>query len=113
MGRADDSLLEAFVDTAPRMLRYLEDNTSLRFSAMSAPDYHPEAPGGRLRGRSVEPRLFDASLLGKWRGKLRPPSMMSFSMTLEEIYHVYQAFYRPWAVPQELDRKSTRLNSSH
>src|SRR3546814_3911846 len=23
-------------------------------------------------------------------------------MTLEEIYHVYQAFYRPWAVPQEL-----------
>jgi succinate dehydrogenase/fumarate reductase flavoprotein subunit len=113
MERAADELLTTFVDTAPVMLKYLEAHTSLRFSAMSAPDYYPETPGGKLKGRSVEPRLFDATALGAWRDKVRAPSMMTFCMTLEEIYHVYQAFYRPWAVPQDLlvDRMARGLAS--
>ncbi|WP_253485830.1 FAD-dependent oxidoreductase [Natronocella acetinitrilica] len=102
MGRADESLVETFIDTAPEMLRYLEEHTPLHFTPLTTPDYHPEERGGKLRGRSVEPAPFAAGRLGAWRDKLRQPSMMSFSMTLQEVFETYQAFYRPWDVPQDL-----------
>lgn len=102
MGRAETELLETFVDTAPEMLRYLEAHTPLSFTPLTTPDYHPEEIGGKLRGRSVEPVPMSLSTLGDWQEKLRPPSMMSFSLTLQEAFQTYQAFYRPWDVPQEL-----------
>jgi succinate dehydrogenase/fumarate reductase flavoprotein subunit len=102
MGRAEDELIETFIDTAPVMLRYLEDHTPLRFTPLTTPDYHPEEPGGKLCGRSVEPAPVEMATLGKWAEKLRPPSNMSFSLTLQEAFQTYQAFYRPWSVPQEL-----------
>ena len=46
-GRADDSLVAKFVDSAAPMIDYVESATPLRFCAMTAHDYHPEVPGGR------------------------------------------------------------------
>lgn len=102
MGRVDDSLVEAFVDTAPQMIRYLEEHTTLRFTPLTAPDYQPEVEGGKLGGRAVEPAPFDATTLGEWRNKLRMPNALSFPTTLQEVFEEFQAFYRPWKIPQDL-----------
>ena len=58
MGRAPDpELLEVFVDTAPEMLRYLEDHTPLRMHISPMPDYYsPWGIPGQVAvpGRAVE-----------------------------------------------------------
>lgn len=102
MGKVAADLIETFVDTAPRMLRYLEERTPLRFSAMTATDYHVELPGGKLSGRSVEPQPFDTNSLGEWRARLRPPSSSAFPITRQEAFGEFDAFYRPWTIPQDL-----------
>lgn len=102
MGRAEDSLIEAFVDNAAPMIRYLEQHTPLRFAVMTTPDYHPEIEGSLLKGRSIEAIPFAANQLGEWRERLRPPSVLAFPATLQEVFETYQAFYRPWEIPQEL-----------
>jgi 3-oxosteroid 1-dehydrogenase len=38
-------------------------------------DYHPEAPGGRARGRTVEPLPFDLKKLGDDEKRLRPAAL--------------------------------------
>ncbi len=60
-GQADEELIEAFADGAPRMARFVEDNTELRWRVSrimgGVADYHPEWPGAVLRGRSIEPAI--------------------------------------------------------
>ena len=102
MGRVDDDLLETFIDNAPRMIEYLEGHTPLRFSAVSAPDYHPEVPGGKMGGRTLDPLPFDTGKLGEWRELLRSPSSLAFPITLKEVYEEFKAFYQPWKIPQDL-----------
>lgn len=102
MGRVDEELIETFVDTAPEMIRYIEEKTPLKFHAMTAPDYHPEVEGGRQEGRSIEPEPFDTKELGEWQPRLRPANAFSFPITRQEAFGKYDAFYRPWLVPQDL-----------
>lgn len=102
MGRVDERLLETFVDNGPRMIEYLEGHTPLRFSAVSAPDYHPEVVGGKMGGRTLDPMPFDTRELGEWRQMLRPPSALAFPITLKEVYEEFKAFYQPWKIPQDL-----------
>jgi succinate dehydrogenase/fumarate reductase flavoprotein subunit len=102
MGRADDALVETYVDNAVRMIEYLERKTPLKFSPITAPDYHPEVKGGKLGGRALEPTPFDTKTLGEWRSRLRPPSALAFPITLQEVYGTFQAFYQPWKIPQDL-----------
>ncbi|MEM9176244.1 MAG: FAD-binding protein [Myxococcota bacterium] len=68
MQQADDALLEAFVDGAPEMLRFVEENSPLTFRVSTImgdnADYHPEWPGAVKRGRSVEPIVQRQGLLG-------------------------------------------------
>ncbi len=64
-GRSSTERLRAYVETAPRMMRYLAEHSWLRFlSIEDYPDYYSELPGGKLGGRSCEPREFDALQLG-------------------------------------------------
>jgi succinate dehydrogenase/fumarate reductase flavoprotein subunit len=102
MERVDHALLETFVDTAPAMIRYLEEKTELKFTALTTPDYHPEVGGARVGGRSLEPVPFDARTLGDWQVRIRAPNALSFPVTLQEAFVTYQAFYRPWKIPQDL-----------
>ncbi len=101
-GRAADDLIETFVDQASPMLDYLEAHTPLRFKCMTAPDYHPEVLGARKGGRSVEAQPFEAGTLGDWRKRLRPASALAFPTTLQEAFDDFQAFYRPWNIPQDV-----------
>jgi 3-oxosteroid 1-dehydrogenase len=64
-------LLEAFVDAGPRMLRFVEQHSPVRFSLGNDTDYHPELPGGKERARSVIPVPFDPGRLGSLAALVR------------------------------------------
>jgi len=61
-------LAEAFVDTVPELLDWLDEQTPLRMRLVAGfPDYHPEHPGGMPRGgRSLEPELFPFTEIPGW-----------------------------------------------
>ena len=65
---------DTFLDRGPEVMDFLREHTPLRFAWVPEyADYHPEAPGGRLRGRSVEPVPMDARFLGAEElGRLHP-----------------------------------------
>ncbi|HEX5861703.1 MAG TPA: 3-oxosteroid 1-dehydrogenase [Nocardioides sp.] len=65
---------DTFLDRGPEVMDFLREHTPLRFAWVPEySDYHPEAPGGRLRGRSVEPVPMDAAFLGEELERLHPP----------------------------------------
>ena len=67
-GQGEEHLIKAFVDKGPEMLRFVDEKTplQLRISRIlgKVSDYHPEWPGTVVRGRSVEPAVDGAFLLG-------------------------------------------------
>ncbi|WP_341267888.1 3-oxosteroid 1-dehydrogenase [Gordonia malaquae] len=65
--------IDAYIDRGPEALDYLMANSPLNLEWVKGySDYYPEAPGGRVGGRSVEPRPFDARLLGDDLATLHP-----------------------------------------
>jgi len=84
-GRVQDELIEAFVDPGPQMIRYLEENTTMRFLWSGVPDYHPEHPGGMKAGRSLGPPLFDTKELGDFGGDLRSAPVFTLPMSWDEL----------------------------
>jgi 3-oxosteroid 1-dehydrogenase len=64
---------DTYLDRGPEVLDFVRDHTPLRFTWVPEyADYHPERPGGRLRGRSCEPVPMDASFLGDELQRLHP-----------------------------------------
>ncbi|WP_084789383.1 3-oxosteroid 1-dehydrogenase [Saccharomonospora iraqiensis] len=64
----------AYLDTGPEVVSFVQRHTPLRLRWVPGySDYHPEAPGGRPGGRSVEPEPFDATVLGDEIENLEPP----------------------------------------
>jgi len=65
---------DTYVDRGAEVLDFLKERTPLRLKWVpDYADYHPEAPGGRLAGRSVEPVPTDARYLGDELERLHPP----------------------------------------
>ena len=65
-GRADETKVRAYLDHAPKMIRYLEDKSRVRYAvAEKYPDYYQHLPGALPGGRSLDPELFDTSTLGE------------------------------------------------
>ncbi|HEY5242956.1 MAG TPA: FAD-dependent oxidoreductase [Polyangiaceae bacterium] len=102
-GRTDDALVERFVDSAPAMIEWIEAQTALRFQALARyPDYHPEFPGGKPGGRSLDPGLFDANDLGPWKKSLRrSPVFGMTAMTVAEATD-WGVFSKPLQLPFKL-----------
>ncbi len=102
-GRSDPRLVERFLDTAPEVIRYLEDHTPLRFKAIARyPDYHPEFQGGKPGGRSLDPGLFDTNELGAWKDKLRKsPVFGATAMTVTEATD-WGVFSKPLSLPYKV-----------
>jgi 3-oxosteroid 1-dehydrogenase len=65
-GRDDMERWEAFADNAPKMLRFLEQNTPLRFSPVYFPDSFADLPGGSTY-RHVEPNALKMNVIGHWK----------------------------------------------
>jgi 3-oxosteroid 1-dehydrogenase len=65
---------DTFIDRGPEVMDFIREQTPVRFSWVPEySDYLPEQPGGRSRGRSVEPVPMDARFLGDELAHLHPP----------------------------------------
>jgi len=65
---------DTFLDRGPEVMDFLREHTPVRFTWVPEyADYLPEAPGGRPRGRTVEPVPLDARFLGDELERLHPP----------------------------------------
>ena len=65
---------DTFIDRGPEMMEFVRDHTPVRFAWVPQyADYHPEQPGGRVGGRSVEPVPLDGRIIGDELGRLHPP----------------------------------------
>jgi 3-oxosteroid 1-dehydrogenase len=73
LGQIDSDMAATFVDTAPEMLQWVEENTPCRFAVIDGySDYHPEHPGGKAEGgRSLDNELQSLDALGEWSNRLR------------------------------------------
>ena len=65
---------DTFLERGPEVMEFLREHTPVRFAWVPEySDYLPEQPGGRARGRSVEPVPMDARFLGAELKRLHPP----------------------------------------
>ncbi|KRC65549.1 3-ketosteroid-delta-1-dehydrogenase [Aeromicrobium sp. Root236] len=65
---------DTFLDRGPEVIDFLLDNTPVQLKWVPEyADYLPEQPGGRPRGRSVEPVPMDGRILGAELDRLHPP----------------------------------------
>jgi 3-oxosteroid 1-dehydrogenase len=69
----DQALIERFVDQAGPAMRYLEENSALEMVVTKTySDYYADRPGGKPRGRSLEPKPLDSgTALGEWADRVR------------------------------------------
>lgn len=81
---AEGPLWKAFVEAAPRMLRFLEDRTPVRFQLLSEPDPDLEASGARAFGRMLSPLPLKTSIAGPLARRIRK-STQPHSLTYEEM----------------------------
>lgn len=69
----DQGLLDAFLESAPEAVAFLEKNSEVCFEHWSNPDYHADAPHGSATGHSMTALPFDGTKLGSDFARLRPP----------------------------------------
>lgn len=67
----EDELWQVLAEEAPKMLRFVEDETPLVFELINHPDFYVEAPGGKLFGRMVSPTLISRYRLGRLWNRVR------------------------------------------
>ncbi len=100
-GLVSEDRLHAYLESAPKMVEYINDKMTLKYTACHRyPDYYQHLPGSKPGGRTMEPKLFDASLLGDEFANLREPIegtllMHKVSMTATEA-QVMLAKERGW-----------------
>lgn len=107
----DAARVDAFVANGPKAIDFFTENTCVQFDMPAVfPDYHAEAPGGQLGGRSMVTRPFDARQLGDRVAQLAPPipELTVFGMMLgsgKELWHflrAFKSFESFWFVTQRL-----------
>ncbi|ORI18707.1 3-ketosteroid-delta-1-dehydrogenase [Rhodococcus sp. 1163] len=65
--------IDTYLERGPEMLSFVLKNSPLKMQWVPGySDYYPEAPGGRVGGRSVEPTPFDSTCLGSEVDNLEP-----------------------------------------
>ncbi len=84
-----DGKVRAYLESGREMIRYVNDQTSVRYNASREyPDYYQELPRAAPGGRSMEPLPFDGALLGDELAHLREPhpgvTLMGIGMTAPE-----------------------------
>lgn len=91
-------VLATFTENAPRMLRFMHDNTDVRFSLHpDQPDYYKEYEGAKLDGRVLDPVDFDGRQMDRDDLlAIRPPlkefnAPMGFMIGFPDIPHLMNA----------------------
>jgi 3-oxosteroid 1-dehydrogenase len=73
-GMVAEERIVAYLEQAPRMLRYLEEKTCLKYRAMPTySDYYPQLNGAKPGHRTLDPLPFDAAQLGDEFSTMLPP----------------------------------------
>lgn len=74
-GATASERIDAYLDTAPEMLRYVEANTPVRYEALPKyADYFQDLPGSMPGYRALDPLPVDGASLGDEFARLRLPS---------------------------------------
>ena len=74
IGTALDDRREAFLQTGPQVVDYLDRNSDVKFAPYARhPDYLANLPGATVAGRPLAPLPFDGRLLGADFALVRPP----------------------------------------
>ena len=95
---AEEPLWQAFVDEAPKMLRFVEDRTPITFNPNRDPDPYAEVNGGKAFGRNVSAGPMRAAQAGAWKDKIRRPAV-NVELSYEEVVDTF--FYaqpKRWAL---------------
>jgi len=93
-GKFDRSLIEAYVDTAPRLVEMLHVRTDVRLIAYPGMgDWIPDAPGAKDDRRALTPAEYDGKRPGADFERLRPPLQVfnapgGFMVDLVDIPHL-------------------------
>ena len=72
-GEVPQARLEAYIRSAPEMVRALDKNGVKFESVAKYPDYFPDQPGGKPGARTMQPAAFDAAKLGDEFERQREP----------------------------------------
>jgi len=84
----EDPLWRAFVRQAPRMLRFVEEHTPLRYELTDEPDPFGEHPGGcKENGRMVSPRALSRRVAGPYAKSLRRSTLPHLFTYREMLDH--------------------------
>lgn len=96
----DADLVNAYLDNAATMLRFMEEHSEVRFKPFPLPDYESDLPGA-ARSRSLLTESFDGRLLGDRLSDLRmplPQLMLFGSMQIEGAdIHPMRHALKTWA----------------
>lgn len=69
----DPERIDTYLERGPEVVTFLQQATPLRLRWVpDYSDYYPEAPGGKVHGRSVEPTPLDGRILGDELANLEP-----------------------------------------
>lgn len=96
--RSDRRMRERFIEAGPQAVATLEARSRVRYQVRPLhPDYLSELPGAVLSGRAIEPRPFDARLLGEAMTLVRPPIpeftvLGGMMVDRDDIFHLLRAF---------------------
>lgn len=86
-----DSHWRKLVHEAPQMIRFLEENTALRFSITTESDPYPLANGARTRGRMISVQVLSRWRLGGLAWRLRRstlPEIFTYQEAVDlDLYH--------------------------
>ena len=91
----DADRIDAYLQIGPKMAKFLEDETEVKFFPYGLPDYHSDLDGAGQGGRPLVCQPYDGRNLGKNLRYLRPPlreitfAGMMFSGSQEELKHFY------------------------
>ncbi|MEE4023324.1 3-oxosteroid 1-dehydrogenase [Gordonia sp. PKS22-38] len=104
--------IDAYIDRGPEALDFLMKHAPLDLEwVKNYSDYYPEAPGGRLAGRSVEPRPFDARALGDDLKTLHPQYTKAplNMVVLQSDYRWLNTGMRHWRGPARMAKVGARF----
>jgi len=82
---------EAFLDTGPKMVEFLERQGMKFVYADGWSDYYDELPGGQPRGRSLLAEMFDLRELGDWAARLSRYKGISLPMSAADFPTLFLA----------------------
>lgn len=100
-GQVEDAHWQAFANTAPRALEFVDSTTPLKFLLTNEPDPFTEAPGGKGRGRQLTVAPLSRWRIGRLSRHLRRTTLVNLinyhEMTSLDPYHKpFRALWKLW-----------------